>query len=541
MNIVAHEFEYEKTGFFSKLILDYLNGNPKLRPFYRYPPDFERFEGILETLKQRQYDREMLVQTFERQYEGLDASELCRQHIGELRQANAFVVVTGHQTNLFMGPLYFFFKIISTINLSEQLQKAYPQHRFVPVYWMGSEDHDFAEINHVNLFGKRLEWQQNEGGATGRLATQSLTPVFERLKSILGEGENARRLYDLLHRSYLRQPTLATATRYLVNELFGVYGLLVLDQDDPRLKSVFSPILESELLRPQSHRLISKTNAALEAAGYHAQAHARPLNLFYLVEGKRERLQKLDKGNFALADGSAIFSEKQLLAELKMYPERFSPNVILRPLYQQCVLPALAYIGGGGELAYWMQLGALFEHYKLHFPMLLLRNSAMWINAGTLKKMQSAKLERKDLFRNTEKLVVEHVQSQSQNELNLFAEKEQIKCSFDAILKKALVIDTALESSVAAEASKLRKSLDKLESKLLRAEKRKYEIAANRIRAVKNRLFPDGGLQERHDNFIPFYLQYGNEFIASLKANLNPMVQKLLVLEEARTHHTNPY
>lgn len=536
IGVERHLLDFEQTGYFSSLILDYLSGNESLRPFYKYAFELESFEEVIANTAAKEYDRANLQAVFEKQYKDLDKSSKVVENIASLSSSNTFTVITGHQTNLFTGPLYFVHKILSVIVLAEQLNAKYTDAYVVPVYWMGSEDHDFAEINHINLFGKKLEWKDAEGkdAAMGRISTESLVVVFAELEEILGESEKAVHTLQLIRRAYLEKPTLGKATQFIVNELFGEYGLLVIDQDDADLRETFVPIIEKELLEQPSKALVEASNVALEEKGYHSQAFAREINFFYLTDELRQRIEwngGLDL--FEVVNTDIRFSQVEILEEVKAHPERFSPNVILRPVYQQKVLPCLAYIGGGGELAYWMQLQGVFDYYEVNYPMLVLRNSVLWIDKGNAKRMQKSELDVLNLFRNTEKLVVEYVQKHSDNPLTVYAEKQKVECAFEGVLKKALEIDKGLQSAVVGEMKKTIKALERLEDKLLRAEKRNFDNATKQIRTVKDKLFPKHSLQERKDNLIAFHFKYGEAFIKTIKENLeSPLEKKFTVLVE---------
>lgn len=530
-----HHIPHQQTGYFSQFITDYLNNASNTQPFIKYPFQLEAIETMLPKIKAQGYPRAIVAATFQRQYQHIKATpfDAVQQNISALTQPNTFTVVTGHQTNLFTGPLYFFYKIISAINLAEQLNKTHPNEHFVPVYWMGSEDHDFEEINHTYIFGQKITWEQAQKGATGRLATQTLAPVLEQLKTLLGDGKNATTLLQLLEKAYLEQNTLGNATQYLVNELFGQYGLLVLDQDDNALKQHFTPIIQEELTHFHSHTLVQQTNQALIKSGYPTQAYTRPINFFYLTDDFRQRIEFDEKTQtYAVVNTALKFSQAELAQTIKQFPERFSPNVILRPLYQQSLLPCVAYVGGGGELAYWMQLKKVFTHYKVHYPMLVLRNSVLWIDRNSAKKIDKLALSIPDLFKDKTDLIAQYVQKNTQQTLDLTSEKEQLQAILTLILEKAKAIDATLEQSAKGEIVKMTKSIATLENKLLRAEKRKFDTSIQQINGLIDRLFPQNSLQERKDNFIPFYLKYGADFIALLKKELQPFEKTFLVLIE---------
>ncbi|PCJ84608.1 MAG: bacillithiol biosynthesis cysteine-adding enzyme BshC [Flavobacteriales bacterium] len=510
---------YFQTGFFPKIFLDYLKGDEKLVPFYSYIPDIKSFKKVIKEKSTQQIDRKLLAEVLEEQHSkftptivGGNSKQI--QNIQILNESNTFTVTTGHQLCLFTGPVYFIYKIISTINLSQVLKKHYPDYNFVPVYWMHTEDHDFEEINHIHLFGKTLSWKAPSTGPVGRLKTDSLKLVLEELKAILGENENAKELLDIFHRAYLGNKNMADATRYLVNELFSEDGLIIIDADDKRLKNQFSQQIKDDLQHNTAFRLVNETNAKL-SAHYKPVVKPRKINLFYLKNNLRERIVETDEN---------------WLNNVNTNPECFSPNVVLRPLYQEMILPNVAYVGGAVEISYWLQLKDLFEHYSVNFPVMIPRNSALWLDKKTSEKLQKLGISVEELFTDIEQLIVQKVKENSKSEINLENEKQQLESVFQTIKQKA--IDKSLETSVDAEFSKVMKSLTNLESKLLKAEKRKQEEMVNQVRNIKSKLFPEGKLQERQDNFIPYYLKHGKEFIRTLKENLNPLDFRFTVLRE---------
>ena len=221
------EIPYYQTKSFSKFILDYVSGGKSLAPFYNRFPTLDNFKlQILEKQKQP-LNRKVLVATLNQQYSGLETTQLVKENIESLTSENTFTVATGHQLCLFTGPLYFIYKIITTLNLAEKLTAEYPEYNFVPIYWMATEDHDFKEVNHVHLFGKTLTWEQEQKGGVGAIPTKTLESLFEDLKPILGDTENASEIYSLLTEAYLGNTDLASATQFLVNALFSKYGLVI--------------------------------------------------------------------------------------------------------------------------------------------------------------------------------------------------------------------------------------------------------------------------------------------------------------------------
>ena len=516
---------YQQTNFFSKFILDYLSGDESLTHFYHRAPKLSSFKAqILEKQKQP-VNRKVLVEELSQQYSLINTTDSVTRNIQSLLQENTFTVATGHQLCLFTGPLYFIYKIITTINLSEQLKSEYPEYNFVPIYWMASEDHDFDEVNHVHLFGKTQQWNQDQKGAVGAISTESMQSLFDQLKPILGDSLNAKDLYRLLSDSYLENKDLASATRHLVNSLFSKYGLVVLDADSPNLKKEAIPLIKRDVLEQSNYPLIQNTNQGLGEV----QAYVRPINFFYLQKGSRNRIEQQGT-DFIVCNSDLKFSKEAMLSEIENHPERFSPNVLLRPLFKELILPNLAMIGGGAEVNYWMQLKSTFSFNKIVYPILMLRNSVLIANDTISKKVNALGFDISDFFYDDVELHKRYVSRTSDVDININSELVKLDDLFSSLLSKT--IDDGVKSSILAEKQKQVNALKKIEHKLLKLEKQKHQNALSQISVIKTKLFPKNELQERHDNFIPFYLKYGVEFFDLLKKELNPLGQKFTLFSD---------
>ena len=505
---------YQQTGRFAKVVTDYLHADEQLKPFYKYTPDLNSFREVMQGKLQEQIDGNLLADTLLQQYGGLEINPLVAANIDSFRNKNTFCLVTAHQLNIFTGPLYVIYKTISTIQLCLTLKEKYPENNFIPVFWLGSEDHDFAEINHFSLFNKTYTWEGVQGGACGKYDPKSLASIITELTPVLGENEHAQYLISLFTKAYSGSKNLSDATRVILNGLFGDKGLVVVDGDDINFKSPCASIIEEEIFNRSSEKLVNQTLAIFP---YEAQATPREINLFYLKDHLRERII-LDAatGNYSVLNSSIGFTKDQIKTEIQTHPERFSPNVILRPLFQQKVLPSLAYIGGGGELAYWLQLRSLFEHHQIQMPVLLLRDSYLIIDSNTGRKMQKLHLSVSDIFKEENSLINDFVKTNSPESVSLATEIAEIGIIFNRILEAAKKIDTSLDKTVLGERQNVLNGLQKLEAKLLKAEKTKMDAEVGQIRTVLGKLFPNGGLQERHDNFITYYLKYGQNFFDHL-------------------------
>ena len=514
---------FQDSGYFSKIICDYLDGNEKVAEFYDQFPDLDGFRQQIKTKRKSfsQANRKVLKQSLGEQTKNLPLSELSLSNIELLEKENTFTVTTGHQLNLFTGPLYFLYKIISAVNLAAALKQEFPEDNFVPVYWMATEDHDFEEIGFFNFKGRKLRWHKEEQGAVGRMSTEGLESVFDVFDKLLGGNENAKVLRNLFKEAYLKHETLTDATRYLANELFGAYGLVIIDGDDHKLKRLFAPYVKGELLNQTSFNEVSETNRSLSGQ-YPIQVNPREINLFYLDDNLRERIIYED-GIYKVNQTDKVFSKEEILEELESYPERFSPNVLMRPLYQEVILPNLCYIGGGGELAYWMQLQRYFDKVDVPFPILLLRNSVLLITEKQRGKLARLNISDKEIFLKQNELIKNKVKEISDLNLDFTEQRMKLEEMFGHFKSLALKTDKSFTGAVLAQEKKQLNGLKNLEKRLLRAQKRKHKEAVNRITLLQDELFPKHSLQERQMNFSEFYEVYGEELIKELVASLEPL------------------
>lgn len=523
---------YQNSGYFSALMNDYLDQKPDLDTLYNHFPTLGNFEKQIAE-KQLNFNadgdgkRQTLVAALEKQYSNLETSALTHQNIAALAAANTFTVTTGHQLNLFSGPLYFLYKIISTINLTTELKKKYPTSNFVPVYWMATEDHDFEEINYFNFKGKKFRWNKESSGPVGRLSTEGLDDFLAIFALEIGAGTNANAIKKLFEDSYLQHDTLADATRYLANSLFGAYGLVILDADNADLKRTFIPYIKEELLQQSSYKAVMETAEKLK--DYTIQVNPREINLFYIEDTIRERII-LENGIYKVNHTKITFTTTEILALLENHPEKFSPNVIMRPLYQEVILPNLCYIGGGGEIAYWLELKSFFEKVNVTFPILLLRNSALLTTEKQAKKADKLHLSWNDLFAKQTDLVNRKTKELSEFPIDLIHLKEQLRQQFESLHAITNQTDKSFAGAVKAQETKQIKGLENLEKRLLKAQKRKLNDVLERITDLQNELFPNTSLQERQANFSEFYIENGPALIPELIKQLHPLESNFKII-----------
>jgi len=508
------------TKSFNTFFLDYIQQKETLKPFYSRFPTPENFKDQLDQKGHSFSDekRKTLVDVLTKQYTNVTAIESVQQNLKFLTDRKTFTVTTGHQLNIFTGPLYFVYKIITVINTCKQLKAKYPSYNFVPVYWMASEDHDYDEIKYFRLYGKKYVWNTGQKGGVGRFSTKDMQPL---LNEVPGE-------IKIFREAYTKGKTLSDAVRHYVNTLFGSEGVVVVDADDHVLKTSFKEVMRQDVFDNVCKTLVDKTNSQLEAQGYKAQVFCRDINFFYLDNQLRSRIEKTGD-RYAVVDSDISFSKAEVEKLIETAPEKLSPNVILRPLYQEIILPNLAYVGGPAEIIYWLQLKNVFEHFKVPFPVLMPRNFAMIMEHTVTRKFQKTGLDVKDFFEEKNYLFNHWVLKHSPRNLTVGEERSKVLTLFDELKKRSGSVDDTLTAFVGAEGKRALNSLEKIERKLLRAEKRLHTDKLGQIEAVKNDLFPNGNLQERTDNFLNFY-QQDSQFLTRLINAFDPFDFQFYVL-----------
>lgn len=496
--MVSHKISYADWRSAPRAFKALVACDPHLLPFISAFPDRIGFERVIAHRTHPADRRKTLVNVLEAQHSQSKHAAV-HANIAALADAKTFTVTTGHQLTLFTGPAYFVYKIAHTIALARDLQLAFPSYRFVPVYWMASEDHDFAEVNHVNTTRGTVEWQHEAGGAVGEFTTNGLQAALDDLSNLLAwEPEDDR--YNMLAQS-LAQPDYSLAARTWVDALFGESGLLVLDARDRALKQLFVPYLCDDVRNQTGFKTVSQQSEALEAAGFSKQINPREINLFYLSAGQRERIEAAEDGAYT-AGSHRWNSSDALCASIESKPEKFSPNVVLRPLYQEVILPNLCYIGGGGELAYWLQLKSLFTASAVAFPVLMPRHGVTVLTAKDAHQAQVLGFWGDGLFASVDALVKDWLGQQHNDDAFFAAAQAELKEMYARIAERLKSVDASLEGRALAALTRQEKELEGLEKSALKARKQREEVTINRIQRMHAAVYPDGELQERFLNYF---------------------------------------
>lgn len=462
---------------------------------------FERVEQLNEQaeLKSQQYSKEnrkVLVDTLTAQLEDF-ASEQQRANLALLASENTFSITTGHQLTLFGGPLYLIYKVLHVVKLVEAFNANHTSKKAVPIFWMASEDHDIDEVRSTALFQQKFIWETQQTGAVGRMGLSDFDLVFQAFGQLFEGKETA--IKKLL--AIPRWETYADYCQQFLSVLFADFGVLVIQPDAPSLKKLFAPVIKRELFSQPSLAAVSKTNELLAKAGWNPQAKARSVNLFYLSQGERQRIDPTENG-FAI--GGELIPAIQMEAMIENDPASFSPNVILRPVYQETILPNLAYIGGGGEMAYWIQLKGVFEAHETLFPLIQQRNSMHLVDHTMMKRMEKVEFELVDYFKHKDVLKNQFLAIHGEEELDLTAIHAQFDQLRLAIIEKAKSVSVTLESFAEAETVRMSKQLEAFESKLSKQVKQQHEQSLKAIEFVCDRFLPQNTLQERYYHWLQF-------------------------------------
>jgi bacillithiol biosynthesis cysteine-adding enzyme BshC len=492
---------------------------------------WEKFHGsdrllqrVLDQKKIKAFsNRKILTDVLKNQLKGYGKENL----IERLEKENCFTVTTGHQIGLLGGPMFFFSKIMTTIRLAEELRKADASADYLPVFWMATEDHDKEEIRSVQLFGKQISWETAQEGAVGRFTTDDLSDFLNEIDALKGNFSHADEVMGIIQKAYAPSKTLAAATRDFVYGFFD--DVVVIDGDDAELKSLFKPVILSEIVDGKAFPEVLKKNEELVQAGFQPQVHPREINFFYLEKGSRKRIVQ-DQEGYALHDGNKKWTKDAIREEVENHPENFSPNVLLRPLYQETILPNLAYIGGPGELSYWVQLTGVFKAYGVIEPVQFPRNSILPIEPGIQGRLEKLNMSADQFFASEQDLIRDFLAKNAGEEMDLSSFKNPTANLFESLEEKAAKVDPTLKPAVSAEHQKFLKFLENLEGKLRKAEKAKHETTLSQIKNVKEKLFPGGVPLERSECMLALLWKYGPSIVPAMMTTIDPLDQSYHII-----------
>ena len=508
-----NSYNFSEFGFSSQIIRDLVAENTKVSPFIKSFFSLDAFKNQIETKQVSKENRLVLNSALLAQNESIELTKSTQNNIDVLKNQNTFTITTGHQLNFLTGPLYSIYKIIQVIIWADKLNKSYPENKFIPMFWMASEDHDFEEINHINLFNSKfeVEAENQDDFIAGKIKATNFDAIETALLAKFSDENLKAKIKSYL--GHYIDGDLAQATRGLLNELFGAYGLVIIDGDDKDLKQLFLPTIKREIEESVTFKNVTQSNLELDKAGYHNQVFLRDCNLFYIKnETTRYRIIKTE-------DGFEINGEQFLTSELlniaDQFPERFSPNALMRPLYQETILPNLVYFGGGGEIAYWLQLKSLFKDLSIPFPLLRVRDSYVLLPEKQMDLLDELKFSVLDLKQNGDDLAKIFVKQNATSDISMNEEFDLFNKLKVRLISKVESKDLGIQRFIEGELMKIENQLDKIEKKLIQSEKKSLDTSVKQIQRLRDKIYPKNGFQERFESF----LQYVNneKFISELK------------------------
>ena len=523
--------DLNKTRIYSDFVFDFLNENKVLKKFYNSSFDVKNFKKQLEMKKSFSLSkRNVLVKELLSQYSGIKDKKVLK-NINLLSKESTFTITTGHQLCILTGPIFFVYKIISVINICETLKKKYPKNNFLPVFWLASEDHDFEEISEVYFRDKKVNYFTRAKGSVGRMKIEDLSVFLDQIFTFFPANNLAKRIKKIITSAYTDKFTLANATRWLVHQLFGDKGLIIIDPDSHNLKKMFASYMEDELINNTCHEFVNKTIKSIKkvySEKHIPQVNPREINLFHLNVNSRQRI--IRKGSKSILSDKNV-STQEMLNELNKSPENFSPNVLMRPLYQEVILPNLCYIGGPSEMSYWLQLKSFFDYHGVVFPIINPRASVLLLTKKMRRKINKYLINENEIFLKKNEFINLNIKKHSEIDINLNYLKDALNKQFEVLDGIVKITDSSFLGAVNAQKKKQFNGIDKLEKRLLKAQKRKMISIKNDLIYIYKEVNPDNIFQERKINFIDFYLHYGDTFLENLFSNIDLFEKKFLVLD----------
>ncbi len=520
----AHCLPFTQIPHSTALFTDFLAYTPSIRSFYPRPPQFA--EWMKEEASKITYEaerRERVAGILTAQNKSWGASEKTLQNLERLRKG-AVAVVTGQQVGLFGGPMFAIYKALTAVKLAEEASNAGID--AVPIFWLATYDHDLAEVNHVSIPASEGNLQTlttpSHGVAGAAVSSvhlgDEIVPVVEQAVALLGEGEAAQ----LLRETYRPGETLGTAFARLYARVFADWGVIVLDASDPELSRVAEPIYRAAIERSEElSSALLKRGQALESAGYHQQVKVTESSVLLFTTRQGARVPIHRQGEEFVIDGEKLgekLSRVELLGQIAAHPEQFSPNVLLRPVVEDYLLPTLAYTGGAAETAYFGQAGAVYEALLGRVTPILPRFSATIVEPKVQRVLEKHKIAITEVFEGTEELRREIAARNLPADLKAAFESatKSFDASFAALKESLEKLDRTLVDAAETSHSKMQHQLEKLHSQAARAEAQKGELVARHAEYLSNSLYPEKGLQERGVGAIYFLARYGAALLHQL-------------------------
>ncbi len=527
----------QNSGGFSQLFFDYVYEFNEVKNYFPY--NFREnyaYDAILAAVEQRRTDRVTLVKVLREQNTEYGASQRTYDNINLLEKPTTFAVVTGQQVGLFGGPLYTVFKTVTAIKLAERLKAKFPSLNFVPVFWLEGEDHDFAEMNNVSLLDgesrpARIEYLHGGEmpecnlGAMGELPIGSaIEQTFAQLEGVLQKSEYTPQLLAAIKHCYAPGRTFNRAFAGWMNFLFADYGLVFLSPNNREFKKLVSPFFLKEIQEfPTTTQIVIAQSAELEER-YHAQVKPKSLNLFMFHKGGRYLIQPREGENdFSLKGTRHFLPPEELLRIAADTPELLSPNVVLRPIMQDVLLPTVAYVAGPSEVAYHAQLKPVYEYFGITQPVVYPRASASFVEDRLLRAMEKYGLDFAEFLEDITKATTKVSEQISNIKLDeMFGNANNaIRSALNEMKFGLKEIDPTLIAALENVQSKIDGNLNVLKEKSISAQKRRNETSVRQIEKAASGLLPNGSLQEREISILYYMNKYGMDLVKWLSGELD--------------------
>jgi bacillithiol biosynthesis cysteine-adding enzyme BshC len=517
-----------QTPGLNRLYLEYLQDFERLASFYAV--DYRASAALLahaERLANRSYAREKLAAIFMRQNDALHAGRKTAQAIELFHKPDTVAVVTGQQTGLFGGPLLTLYKALTAAKLSERLQ-ARRGKPVVTIFWMATDDDDLVEADQCGVLDRNNDFHNLTSGFgqwsrrpfSHVVLDESIDASRARLNELLPDSEFKPALLEKLGRFFRPGASLAEAFGAFLQNLTSEFGLIVLDPSDPEVKRLAAPVFAKEISGyGPSTRAALQAIAELEKLDFSPQVPLREgrLNLFYINESQRHALES-SGDEFRTTDGTVRFSKNELLSAVEKTPENFAPNVILRPVMQDYLLPTVAYIGGPAEVAYFAEFRGVYEAFEVPMPAIYPRKSLTLVEQRGEQWMQKYGLSILDLWKPIDPKINELVKKEAPEGLfePVSTARDELTRELQTLRERAARLDPTLEGFVESTTGKILHQLDGLDKKLTQAVKRRNETLASQVRKAATAVFPNGHLQERSLSLLPFLAKHGDGIIRQI-------------------------
>ncbi len=514
-----------------RLSRDYVEKSSQAAAFFngdfRDPAAFER---QAEAVRARPIRRDALAEILSDQNRRYGCGPRTLARVDQIAHDRAGAIVTGQQVGLFSGPLYTFYKALTAIKLADSLGA---RGSFVPIFWLASDDHDVAEVDHITLLDRDNAPQDirclfPSPDAKIPLSDRPVPPdiedVFRRLDELTPESEFKADVLARLKEDYSPGRPFTESLARWMTRLFGDSGLIILDPSDPRLRELGAGVFHREIAgdSPSTSRAL-ETSARLAAAGYDPAIHLHQgiLNLFF-VESERRTIESM-AGAFVIKETGRVFERDELADLAGRQPALFSPNVLLRPIYQDALLPTVAYIGGPGEIAYFAQMKGIYETFDLPMPVIYPRHSATILENKIGHVLEKFGLRLQDLWRDAAGSIgrIAEQQIPESVRLGLALAFEHLDGDLDALKSVIAAFEPTLGDAAGQTQGKIRQQLEFLDRKVRQAAKKRDEIAQRQLQKSVDHLYPGGHLQERVFNIVPFLMKYGYAFLDRLDRSVD--------------------